>query len=246
MCLLTSLDKMDLVKRILLALIMSLRRCEETHQRRLNYDRLDPSAFYHLSKNRRSSKVLSRKYDSLFDETPEPIEDPVPQEDDFDGRAVSELVDHLDGPISIPLSHLEKSLLATIAQATVEADEQRRSLDICGLRYLISIRMFVNQDRRSGLSGTVTPASGAVTPGGAGRAHRSKLSFRNIVWATHSESQDVLLSAATACCADGKMMWTDAKRFGVFLWLKSAEIIVSLHILSVEVAVLRCFEGLKS
>jgi hypothetical protein len=56
-----------------------------------------------------------------------------------------------------------------------------------------------------------------------------KISFRNIVWATHSESQDLLLSAATECCDNGKMLWPDAKRLGVFLWLKSSDTIVRLR-----------------
>lgn len=44
----------------------------------------------------------------------------------------------------------------------------------------------------------------------------------------------MLLSAATRCCSDGKMMWEDAKRLGVFLWLKSTEAIVSvLRVVSV-------------
>lgn len=37
----------------------------------------------------------------------------------------------------------------------------------------------------------------------------------------------MLLSASTRYCAAGKMMWEDATRLGVFLWLKSSETIVS-------------------
>lgn len=57
--------------------------------------------------------------------------------------------------------------------------------------------------------------------------HKHRLSFRNIVWATHSESHDMLLTWATRYCSNGKMMWEDAKRLGVFLWLKSTETIKS-------------------
>lgn len=46
------------------------------------------------------------------------------------------------------------------------------------------------------------------------------------MWATHSDSQEVLLSAATECCEGGKMTWGDAKRLGVFLWLKNQEVVV--------------------
>ena len=111
-------------------------------------------------------------------------------------------------------------MLATVAQATLEVEELRRSLDSCGLRYLLSIRMLVNHNRRNGMSGATTPASMS-----SGRG-QTRLSFRNMVWAMHSESQDVLLNAASNCCSNGKMLWPEAKNLGVFLWLRSNETLV--------------------
>lgn len=73
--------------------------------------------------------------------------------------------------------------------------------------------MAVNSSQRKELNGATSEAF--------------RVSFRNFVWATHSESQDLLLSAATECCENGKMLWDDAKRLGVFLWLKSSETLVS-------------------
>ncbi|KAL7418926.1 regulator of (H+)-ATPase in vacuolar membrane [Cryptotrichosporon argae] len=118
------------------------------------------------------------------------------------------------------------------SQPAKSIEQQRRSLDTCGLRYLISLRMFANRDRRGGASGAATPAahSGTQTPAttltstGAG-LHRDRLAFRNIVWATHSESHEVLMQAATASCREGKMLWADAKRLGIFLWLSSTDAI---------------------
>jgi hypothetical protein len=185
-----------------------------------------------------SSQVL-RRYDGLFDSTADDVSfvwSPClrnqlnmsrASEDAFTLQVVSDLVDRLDGNVAIPLNHFEKSLLATIAQATLEIERQRRALDVNGLRYLISIRLLANQDRRTGLSGTATPASGLRTPSSGASSRSSRLSFRNIVWATHSESQDILLQAATECCRDGKMVWSDAKHLGIFLWLSSTETIVS-------------------
>lgn len=97
-------------------------------------------------------------------------------------------------------------------------ERQRRSLDKCGLRYLISIRMAANRLLGQERTGTQVNGVTEVPP---------KISFRNIVWATHSESQELLLTAATECCENGKMSWSDAKRLGVFLWLKSPDTIVS-------------------
>lgn len=149
-------------------------------------------------------------------------------DEEFSPSLVTDLVDRLDGPVIMPLTVNEKSSLAALAQATLEVERSRRSLDICGLRYLISIRMFVNHDRLSSLSGTTTPApqrGGVDLP--KQLRPRPKISFRNIVWATHSESNEVLLQAATESCENGKMLWQDAKRLGVFLWLRSPEAVVS-------------------
>ncbi|WVQ76366.1 hypothetical protein IAR50_006031 [Cryptococcus sp. DSM 104548] len=216
-------DKSTLVKSILERLVRALRECQEEGTTRLRFERLDPTDFY-------SSKVVSkpvkaahaRRYDSLFDSAP--LHDDE-EEDGFNPKIVSDLVDKLHGPVQIPLDDAAKSFLATVAQVTLEAERQRRSLDICGMRYLTSIRMAVNWDRIHKTSGDVTSSSGTSlkqNPGASGRG-ANHLSFRNIVWAMHSESQDILMEAATQCCSNGKMVWKDAKKFGVFLWLKSAE-----------------------
>ena len=121
----------------------------------------------------------------------------------------------------MPLSPEEKTQLAVVAQATLDVERERRSLDACGIRYLLSVRMAINHHERSG---TTTPISGAtVTPSDV------RISFRNFVWALHSESQDMMLSVATQSCPNGKMLWDNAKRLGVFLWLHSAEAVVRIH-----------------
>lgn len=61
---------------------------------------------------------------------------------------------------------------------------------------------------------------------------RERLRFRDVIWAYHSESQALLLEASTVACG-GKMMWTDAKAIGVYIWLNSIETMVcSRRILS--------------
>jgi hypothetical protein len=57
--------------------------------------------------------------------------------------------------------------------------------------------------------------------------HRDRLAFRNIVWATHSDSQEILLQATNEVCAQSRMLWKDAQRYGCFMWLRSRESIVS-------------------
>ncbi len=54
---------------------------------------------------------------------------------------------------------------------------------------------------------------------------RARLRYRDIIWAFHSETQGLLLSASLAAC-QGKMTWNDARALGVFLWLNSIESMV--------------------
>lgn len=221
-----SSDKIDLVKEILLNLLKSLKDCENKGERRLSYERLDPSAFFKRNKKgRRESKLLAPKYESLFDTIPDTQSNQ--DDDEFNSTIIADLIERLDGPVYIPLTNTEKSSLATVAQATLEVERQRRSLDLCGLRYLISLRMIVNIDKMAAYrSGTATPST-AMGQIEKEKEKTTRLSFRNIVWATHSESQDVMLGAANESCKSGKLLWDDARRLGVFLWLKNTESIVS-------------------
>ncbi|KIO33268.1 hypothetical protein M407DRAFT_234427, partial [Tulasnella calospora MUT 4182] len=125
-----------------------------------------------------------------------------------------------------PLPHLtpsEMEHLIVLIQTTVEIDEQRRSLDANGVRYLISMRSFFIINRR-----VTEEGSGTGTPGSKSKKGvlapfvRARIRYRDIVWAFHSESQEILLSASTAACG-GKMLWLDARALGVFLWGKSVE-----------------------
>jgi RAVE protein 1 C terminal len=59
------------------------------------------------------------------------------------------------------------------------------------------------------------------------RGFRDRIRYRDIVWAFHSNSQEILLAASTAACG-GKMLWKDARAMGVFLWLNSVESLVRI------------------
>lgn len=107
----------------------------------------------------------------------------------------------------------------------LKIDEQSRALDLNGLRYLISLRFYVLWRQRSPASGSLTPAS-HESPRSLTHQHE-RISFRNVVWALHSESQEILLAEATSASSKGKMLWQDAKALGVFLWMRSAETLVS-------------------
>lgn len=211
------------MKRILITLVKDLRKDEYEGKRRLTYQRLDPLVFHESNSSAPQVKAAKADYSSLFSITPTASSE---VDDDFNPSLVQELVDRLDGPVIIPLTQLEKSTLAALAQATLEVEESRRSLDLCGLRYLISIRQFANRDRIVATPGTGTPEKPRDLDLPNMPLPKAKISFRNIVWATHRESDQVLLQSATASCENNKMTIDDAKRLGVFLWLRSQDDIV--------------------
>jgi hypothetical protein len=103
----------------------------------------------------------------------------------------------------------------------IKIDEQRRALDPNGLRYLISMRSFYILNNRA------STASGSGTAKITDR--RERLRYRDMIWAFHSESQDLLLSASTSACTNGKMCWSDARALGVSIWLKSVESLVRMQ-----------------
>jgi hypothetical protein len=140
-------------------------------------------------------------------------------DDGFNENMVQDLTKRLQGPVEIQLTAHDKALLAIIVEGTYQVEQQRRALDLCGLRYLISVELLASHFRRHEPNGSSTNRA----------PHQHRLSFRNIVWASHSESQDMLLNASTNYCSNKKMMWDDAKALGVFLWLKSTEVIVRHH-----------------
>ncbi|KAK7064348.1 WD repeat protein [Favolaschia claudopus] len=157
-----------------------------------------------------------KRYTLLFNGPEQKDED---EEEGFGRPLVTSLIQTLE---SDPLPHLtpnEQAHLLVLIQATLEEiDEQRRALDSNGLRYLISMRSFYILNRRA--SAPASPQSHGAIPRRTGR--RERLRYRDIIWAFHSESQDLLLSASTAAC-NGKMCWADARALGVSIWLNSID-----------------------
>ncbi|CAJ0635462.1 6097_t:CDS:2 [Entrophospora sp. SA101] len=49
----------------------------------------------------------------------------------------------------------------------------------------------------------------------------SELSFRDMAWALHSESQDLLIEYSTMA-SGGKFFWKDARVHGIFLWIRDS------------------------
>ena len=142
-------------------------------------------------------------------------------DDDFSPSLVKQLLDSLEDE---PIPHLtpnEHQTLLVLIQTVGEIEEQRRALDANGLRYLITMRVFYILNRR--LSNPNSPASNGQLSSRINK--RERLRYRDMIWAFHSESQEILLSASAKACG-GKMVWSDAKALGIFLWLNNVESMV--------------------
>ena len=94
-----------------------------------------------------------------------------------------------------------------IIDTVVQMEKQKRSLDENGVRYLISMRMYVYSSKALGYM-------------------PKALESRDICWAYYSESQDILLDYALSSL--GKLTWKDARALGMGYWLKNPETLVSL------------------
>lgn len=198
--------KIDLVKEIIVRLAASFDAAESAGSESLYFTRLAPWQF--LSGHASYDSIVT--WSSTDDD-----DDP----NSFSRKLVERLLRKLEQQPLPHLSKTEQAHLIVMIQTTLEIDEQRRALDANGLRYLISIRSFYTLNKRLESSHPPVELNGPLS-GRAGK--RDRLRYRDIVWAFHSESQQIMMGASTEACG-GRMTWTDAKALGVFLWTRSPE-----------------------
>ncbi|KAJ7042393.1 RAVE protein 1 C terminal-domain-containing protein [Mycena alexandri] len=204
-------EKVELVKDI----IMNLARDISESNAEVDWKSMPSESFLRKESALGSSSGHKKRYTLLFNGLEQKDDD---EEEGFSRGLVNRLIETLEHN---PLPHLtpnEQAHLLVLIQTTLEIDEQRRALDSNGLRYLISMRSFYILNHRASAPGS--PQSQNTIPRQTGR--RERLRYRDMVWAFHSESQDLLLSAATAAC-NGKMCWSDARALGVSIWLNSID-----------------------
>ncbi|EAW07461.1 WD repeat protein [Aspergillus clavatus NRRL 1] len=97
------------------------------------------------------------------------------------------------------LSSHEQFRLADTVECVATVEKHRRSMDDNAARYLLFFRQHML--RRS-----------------QGVANKDTVSWREIVWAYHSDSQDIL-SDLVSKQFGGKLQWTSARESGIFMWL---------------------------
>lgn len=100
--------------------------------------------------------------------------------------------------IRIPqLSGHEQIQLADIVECVALVESHRRSMDENAARFMLFFRQHALRK---------------------GRTNEMELSWREINWAFHSNSQDILLNFASRQ-NHGVMLWEQARECGVFMWL---------------------------
>jgi len=107
--------------------------------------------------------------------------------------------------VTLPqLSRQEQIHLADIVECVALVEKQRRSMDDNAARFMLSFRQYALR---------------------RGRANEVLMSWREINWAYHSNSQDILADMV-ARQFHGKMLWEHARESGIFMWMTDSSALV--------------------
>lgn len=118
----------------------------------------------------------------------------------FDEELAANLCELLK-KVPIPnLTGTEQIMLAGIVECTAQVKLHRRSIDENGARYMLFFRQHGLRREKPGLD----------------------MSFREVVWAFHSSSQEILVDLVNRN-AKSRMLWTQARESGIFMWLRDAD-----------------------
>lgn len=107
-------------------------------------------------------------------------------------------IPQLSGPSQIQL--------ADIVECVAIVEKQRRSMDDNAARFMLFFRQHALHK---------------------GRVNEVQLSWREINWAFHSNSQDILINVVTRQF-HGRMLWEHARESGLFMWITDSTALVSI------------------
>ncbi len=105
------------------------------------------------------------------------------------------------------LSSQEQFHLADIIECVATAEKHRRSMDENAMRYVLFFRQHMIRKSQS-------PAA------------RVQITWREIVWAYHSGSQDILVDLVSRHF-HGRMLWEHVRESGMFMWMTDVNALVS-------------------
>lgn len=108
--------------------------------------------------------------------------------------------------VAIPqLSGQLQIQLADVVECVAIVEKQRRSMDENAARFMLFFRQHALRK---------------------GRANEVNISWREINWAFHSNSQDILADVVSRHF-QGRMLWENARESGIFMWISDAHALVS-------------------
>ena len=108
------------------------------------------------------------------------------------------------------LSSREQFRLADIVECIGVVEKHRRSIDDNAGRFLLFFRQHVQNE-----------------------AQKNPISWREIIWAFHSGSQDILADLVSRHFS-GRMLWQHAKQCGLFMWMTDINALVCSIVISVR------------
>ncbi len=132
----------------------------------------------------------------------------------FDEETASGINERLTR-VGLPqLSGHEQIQLVDIIECVGLVEKHRRSLDENGARFMLFFRQHALRK---------------------GRTNEIQISWREINWAYHSSSQDILLDFVTRQ-HHGRLLWEDARESGMFMWLTDTAAVVRMRPCSASLA----------
>ncbi|CAG8530036.1 3694_t:CDS:10 [Cetraspora pellucida] len=190
--------KMELVKQMLAHLCKYLKLLIGANR---PISRILPVPFDKILEDDASTaSKKTRRYSILFGED---SDDDDSQESVLDFTEVASFLSEQLKVISLPeLTSVEQAQLLALVDTLIQVESQKRSLDENGVRYVLFMRRYHYLNRAT--------------------FRVSGLSYRDMNWAMHSDSQDLLIEYSTVA-SGGKILWNDARVHGIFLWLRSNE-----------------------
>jgi RAVE protein 1 C terminal len=147
-------------------------------------------------------KELHSSYADFSEEGPETITEEV-------ALSLNELLTTRIIPL---LSSREQFLLADTVECVGTVEKHRRSMDENGCRYFLFFRQHVLRETQ--------------------HAQESRIiSWREITWAFHSKSQDILVDLVTRHY-NGRLLWQNARESGMFMWMTDITALVGFSYLT--------------
>jgi hypothetical protein len=144
-----------------------------------------------------STSKVARNFGALEDNNDEDIETLT--------ESVAAAINEKLTKIALPqMSRQEQIHLADIVECTALVEKQRRSMDDNAARFMLVFRQHVLHQRRS---------------------NEILVSWREINWAYHSNSQDILADMVSHQF-HGKMLWENARESGIFMWMTDSTALV--------------------